>query len=330
MNIDQEDLQFLGMFGILRESLRIISSKINIFSKITLAFILPLSIILLAHFIVFQIFLYGFLSRVQDFPLFPKGNPDHDRITHEVYTQFILFWLSNAAFFTLLLLLSLLSTSAVVYTIACLYTSKEITFNKVLSVITKVWKRLTLTFIWGFAIIFVYNLVADLIMYPILGQADFWSPRKFFAILMSLLVLYFIGFVCVGTIWYLATVVSVMENSSGIKAMIKSKDLIKGKMGFSVCFSIVISFCFLALLVLFEISFVGGVLVIVPIAFLCLLLLSMVILIGLVIQTVFYFVCKSYHHENIDKSSLANHLEEYLGEYVPLYEKDVQLEEVKV
>ncbi|KAM7511168.1 hypothetical protein LguiB_010043 [Lonicera macranthoides] len=52
------------------------------------------------------------------------------------------------------------------------------------------------------------------------------------------------------------------------------------------------------------------------------------ILFGLVFQTIIYFVCKSYHHENIDKSALSNHLEDiYLGEYLLLKPKDVQLEQ---
>ncbi|GAU34592.1 hypothetical protein TSUD_15070 [Trifolium subterraneum] len=39
---------------------------------------------------------------------------------------------------------------------------------------------------------------------------------------------------------------------------------------------------------------------------------------------------QSYHHENIDKSALADHLEVYLGEYVPLTAKDVQLENYRI
>lgn len=53
-------------------------------------------------------------------------------------------------------------------------------------------------------------------------------------------------------------------------------------------------------------------------------------LIALVVQTVIYLVCKSYHHENIDKSILADHLEVYLGEYVPLNGKAVQMESLSV
>jgi uncharacterized membrane protein len=63
---------------------------------------------------------------------------------------------------------------------------------------------------------------------------------------------------------------------------------------------------------------------------LSLLMLLVLYLFGLVIQTVIYFVCKSYHHENIDKSALSDHLEVYLGEYVPLKSKDVQLEQFDV
>ncbi|KAL3339787.1 hypothetical protein AABB24_028414 [Solanum stoloniferum] len=38
----------------------------------------------------------------------------------------------------------------------------------------------------------------------------------------------------------------------------------------------------------------------------------------------------SYHHENIDKSALSDHLEVYLGEYEPLKSQDVQMESYQV
>ncbi|KAE7998319.1 hypothetical protein FH972_002877 [Carpinus fangiana] len=63
-----------------------------------------------------------------------KYNKLSDILTHEVIT----FFLFKAACFTFLLILSLLSTFAVVYTIACIYTNQEVTFNKVMSVIPKV------------------------------------------------------------------------------------------------------------------------------------------------------------------------------------------------
>lgn len=46
--------------------------------------------------------------------------------------------------------------------------------------------------------------------------------------------------------------------------------------------------------------------------------LVIVNLVGLLVQSVFYYVCKSYHHQGIDKLALHDHLGGYLGEYVPL------------
>jgi hypothetical protein len=43
-----------------------------------------------------------------------------------------------------------------------------------------------------------------------------------------------------------------------------------------------------------------------------------------------YLVCKSYHHESIHKSNISDHLEVYLGDYVPLKAIDVQMEQFEV
>ena len=55
--------------------------------------------------------------------------------------------------------------------------------------------------------------------------------------------------------------------------------------------------------------------------------LVIVNLVGLLVQSVFYYVCKSYHHQGIDKSALYDHLGGYLGEYVPL-KSSIQMEDL--
>ncbi|KAF9682697.1 hypothetical protein SADUNF_Sadunf05G0135600 [Salix dunnii] len=47
----------------------------------------------------------------------------------------------STAHLTLFLIFSLLSTAAVVYTIACIYTDREVSFNKVMSGVPRVWKH---------------------------------------------------------------------------------------------------------------------------------------------------------------------------------------------
>ncbi|KAF8412684.1 hypothetical protein HHK36_000652 [Tetracentron sinense] len=47
--------------------------------------------------------------------------------------------------------------------------------------------------------------------------------------------------------------------------------------------------------------------------------LVIVNLVGFLVQSVFYYVCKSYHHQGIDKSALHDHLGGYLGDYWESY-----------
>ncbi|PHT45537.1 hypothetical protein CQW23_14695 [Capsicum baccatum] len=130
------------------------------------------------------------------------------------------------------------------------------------------------------------------------------------------------------------TVITVLEDSYGVKAMLKSKDLLKGKIRIALVFFFKFNLSLGVLNFIFKKFVVHGgnhhmhlgMLYRVGVGFLCLLLLLTLMLFGLVIQSIIYFVCKSYHHENIDKSALSDHLEVYLGEYEPLKSRDVQME----
>ncbi|OIW03302.1 hypothetical protein TanjilG_09949 [Lupinus angustifolius] len=187
-----------------------------------------------------------------------------------ITSEWITFWLFKIVYFTFFLL----STSAVVYTIACIYTAKEITFKKVISVVPKVWKRLMLTFLSTFAAFVAYNLITLVVIILCgitMGRNERISGKIIVFVIIA--IFYLNGFVYLTLVWQLASIVTVLEDCYGFKAMKKSKELIK---------------------------------------------------------TVLYFMCKSYHHENIDKSTLADHLEAYLGEYVPLTAKEVQMEQYQV
>ncbi|KAJ6908291.1 hypothetical protein NC651_018660 [Populus alba x Populus x berolinensis] len=323
MDREQEELRFLGFFGIFKESFKIVLTWRKIFSQITLALILPLSFIFLAHMQISQLIFFNI-----------PGTPKHDKLSDNISAEWTAFWLFKFAYFTFLLILSLLSTSAVVYTIACIYTAKPITFKKIMSVVPKVWKRLMVTFIWSFAVVVLYNIIAAVVFLTLWTQVVFHVNAIGFriAVLVALIIIYSVGMLYITIVWHLASVVSVLEDVYGIKAMIKSKNLIKGQMGVTVAVFIVVGVCFVGIQLLYEFFVVLnkplGVRIGVGIA--CFFLLCKVMLFDLVIQTVLYFVCKSYHHENINKSSLSDHLEVYLGEYVALKSKDVQMEQLQV
>ncbi|XP_075662989.1 uncharacterized protein LOC142632482 [Castanea sativa] len=327
MDRAQEELQFLGFFGIFKESFKIIFSRRKIFSQITLALVVPLSFIYLAQIQISELLFSKIIDHNRALDNTPKNSTNYENLSHRISADWAYLWLFRIAYFTILLILSLLSTSAVVYTVACIYTAKEITFKKVMSVVPKVWKRLMVTFLWSFAILFVYNIVAIVIIGLL---AVFFSNSVIgIVIIIILVILYLVGFVYISIVWQLASVVSVLEAIRGIQAMKKSKTLIKGKMGVAVAFFILLYTCFVGIDLVFEnivvLENVPDIAIRIVVGILSFLFLFKLILIALVVQTVVYFVCKSYHHQTIDKSALADHLEAvYLGEYVPL-RKDVQL-----
>ncbi|XP_026450671.1 uncharacterized protein LOC113350762 [Papaver somniferum] len=200
-----------------------------------------------------------------------------------------------------------------------------------------------------FFILVVYNFLAIFLSYSVVVLTiglEGENVKTTVTLLIIILVPYFIGLVYISVVWQLASVVSVMEESYGIKAMLKSRALIKGKIWVSSFIFIKLQILFIGILMAFKALVVHGYsfgdFFVIRYSFgiwgrICLgiffiVLLTLLIHFALVIQTVIYFVCKSCHHENIDKSGLAEHLEVYyLGDYVPLMrDKDVQLEQFHV
>ncbi|XP_057433901.1 uncharacterized protein LOC130726614 [Lotus japonicus] len=301
MDTEQEEMQFLGLFGVYRESSKIIVSCRKIFSQITLTLILPLTFILLIHLQLSNMI---------------------------ISSEWATYWLLELTYITFLLIFSLLSTSAIVYTVASIYTARDITFRGVLSVVPRVWKRLMVTFLSTFVALFIYNFVAFFVL-VILALTGL---RRSYAIPIMVVmgIFYIAGFVYLTVIWLLASVVTVLEDFYGFKAMMKSNELIKGKMGLSILIVLMLNVPSSLIYLLFNKLVVQGMKLgyveRTAYGILCLILLSHMLLFGLVIQSVLYFVCKSYHHQNIDKSALSDHLEVYHGEYEPLKAKGVQLE----
>ncbi|KAH0683393.1 hypothetical protein KY290_021986 [Solanum tuberosum] len=340
MDREQEEMQFLGLFDIYIEAYKVINQWKKIFSQITLSLILPMSFIFLAHMEVYHLFFSDLKHSESQLRHTHTGTAKYNKISDHIDSELTSLWLFIIVYFTILIIFSLLSTSAVVYTIASIYTSREIGYKKVMSVVPKVWKRVMVTFLCAFLCFFIYNLVSFFLLalwfvwaFSMRGENDGLANLIF--VIMA--IVYVVGSVYLSVIWHLASVVTVLEDSYGVKAMIKSKDLLKGKMRIALFFFFKFNLLFGILNFVFKKFVVHGshhmhlgMLYRVGVGLFCLLLLFTLMLFGLVIQTIIYFVCKSYHHENIDKSALSDHLEVYLGEYEPLKSQDVQMESYQV
>ncbi|XP_057451333.1 uncharacterized protein LOC130743209 [Lotus japonicus] len=323
MERDQENMQFLGLVGVYKESYMIMISWKKIFSLITLILILPLSVIFL--FMEVSPHFCGDISYYSKPHFVPRIHPRHtDETISSQLLSFILFKLEYFVVFVLMGCFSLHPTSAVVYTVTSVYTdgSDGVTFNKVMNIVPKVWKRLVITFVCTILAFFVYNVVVRLVIifiWPIIIREKNYGT----VIYVVIWVLDSLGLLYLTTIWQLANVVSMLEDSCGFKAMMKSNELIKGKKFLSIIINYMSNYSFFSIQLLFsevvlngwkmqvDVGFVWRI----PLGVLCVLVFCFMFLLMLVIQTVLYFVCKSYHHETIGKSALSEQLEVYQGEH---------------
>ncbi|XP_042498811.1 uncharacterized protein LOC122077092 [Macadamia integrifolia] len=319
MDLAPEQLQYLTTTEVLKESVTIPKSSPKTFSLITLTLVFPLSFAVLAH----SLFTHPLLRQIE------TQSPSNPKLPQE-WARLLVFQFCYLIF---LFAFSLLSTAAVVFTVASLYTSKPVSFTSTIYAIPRVFKRLLITFLWVALLMIVYNFVFIASLVTLIIAIDNKSSLLFLFAL-ALILVSLVVHVYITALWHLASVVSVLEPVYGIAAMRKSKDLLKGKtrmaavlvFGYlSICGAI--GGVFVSFVVhggqnsgVFVRIVVGGVLVGV---------LVIVNLIGLLVQSVFYYVCKSHHHQGIDKSALCDHLGGYLGDYVPL-KSSVQMESMEI
>ena len=225
----------------------------------------------------------------------PKYNKLSDIFTHEVIT----FFHFKAAYFTFLLILSLLDLLLHRRLHHCMY------LHRLGSNFRQSYERHPkgLEAAYGHLPLYFHRLPRlqhsrTFIFITLLVL--FIESRKFLVPMLILLsIFYFVGFVYMTIAWHLASVVTVLEDTCGIAAMIKSKNLIKGKTRVATVIFLTLIVSFWLIQVVFENLVVHGepmgMVSRVAYGIICLLLLFKMILFRLVIQTVIYLVCKSYH-----------------------------------
>ncbi|OAY77421.1 hypothetical protein ACMD2_14759 [Ananas comosus] len=194
--------------------------------------------------------------------------------------------------------------------------------------------RLFRTFLWVSLLMLLYNVAFGLSVLLLLLLSDARSAASLL-LLAAVVVAFLAAHVYISALWHLASVVAVLEPVCGLAAMAKSRQLLRGRTRVAaVLVTAYLAACglvaslFRAAVVKYPDEegsiwvsplgkvLVGGALV---------ALLVLLNLLGLLVQSIFYYVCKSFHRQPIDKTALFDHLGGYLGEYVPL-KSSIQME----
>jgi len=127
----------------------------------------------------------------------------------------------------------MLSTAAVMYTVASIHTANEVSFAKAMTVIPRVWKHLALTLLWFFAVVLAhttaYIMVFFLLIYTV-GFDKYVNSRDLLLGSVQILAVFFCVLVYINMVGYLASVISMLqEKYYGLDATEERKRLFKGK-----------------------------------------------------------------------------------------------------
>lgn len=309
-----EDLQKLGGIQIVKESINIPRSSPKTFFLLMLTLVFPLSLGILAHNVIAS-YLFNYVT---DASGAAADSPDQNLSTTP--SRMCLFFAYQFINVIFLFTFSLLSTGAMVFTFASLYISKP---TSSLRAIPLAFRRLFVTFFYISLLIFFFHLLffATLIFLILLLVMH---PHTYVLVfVVSVLTAFLLAYVYISALWHLASVITVLEPVQGLDAMVKSHQLLQGK----AWLASVLVFVHLALCTATGFAFcsvmsegwpedklwarilIGLVLVVVLMA---------VNLVGLLVQSVFYYLCKSHHNQTVDRTALYERLGGYVGDYVPL------------
>lgn len=323
MEKDAEELQLLGPFGIIREACNILrSSCTKLLGQLTLSLLLPLSFAVLSHTLVSQpllrkigwngvIFNYQmeFGSYTSESTLWELTSGSRDLIVFvAVVTIFIYVF-------------RMLSTATVVYTVASIYTAeaKNLSYARVIRIVPRVWNRLVITYLWDFIIFLAFYNASGLALFLLTffcRETGYKLNSEGFVCSSILITLIFLcADVYISTVWNLASVVSVLEDKyHGLGTMWKSKNLMKGKLMTALALAIFYFIFTRGFGEFFWYAVVNGrdngmgIAARAVYAILLVGLLCFVNLMGLLTQSVLYFVCTSYHLlEKIENKHLEIH-----------------------
>lgn len=330
MDTKQEEMQAIGFFGVYREAYKIVVTWRKIFTQITFTLILPIVFFVLAQALVSEI-LYAnspiskhkLLDHRSEYSIVINPLEDY-KLSNLSASQSLTRLRFKAASYIYLLCVSCISTSAAVYATARFFTGKKVTFKEaMISAFPNVWKRLFINFCC-LLVAYLFFGVMVLIVFVCWGMLMNTSTELRASIGLVgtgvLMVLSLVGFLYIKIVWQLTDVVAVLEDVKGFQAMKRSKALTKGRMSMAIAMYFNYSITLFVVKIAFQKMFVHGSYLgeieRIGSGVVWILLLNILSLFGRVVETVFYFVCKSYHHETTDMTLVLQSDDDQLEVYL--------------
>lgn len=302
-----DDFHSMSALEILRETVWILRFNSMGFISIMALLILPVSAVLLSNVLVNQSLVRRLTVRL--LLVVRSSGISLGHFVKQYGHKFSEKVVAAAVSFPLCATFLLLSKAAIVYAVDCTYSREQFDSLKFYMIMTNIWKRIVFTYLWVWTVIsgcvtlFLLLLVAISTMFSMSGLPS--NLILYPAVVVGMIFAIILAN-CV-VICNIAIVISVLEDVSGPQALLRSRSLIKGKT--QVCLLI-----FLGTTV--GMAFVEGLFDhrVKTLSYgdgssriwegpLLVVMYSFLLLLDSMMNTVFYFCCKSYRIETYNEES---------------------------
>ncbi|KAI9125589.1 hypothetical protein K1719_003007 [Acacia pycnantha] len=221
---------FSGCVRILRESHLLLLKNKSLMASIALLMLLLHSFIVSCKFFFLRLILKDFaMKETRLFFTSPKTSQYTNLVT--AMTEDVRLFAALGWFFLLLLSTASLFASATIVLASTITYGKGnlLSFRDLLSRVFKPWKRVIITWFYIFVFDLGYLVLSFISIFSF--AVNFASPYRptTFVYVVSIPVLAFL--VYIGVVWNMSVVVSVLEEKSGLEAIGKSSQILKGLKG---------------------------------------------------------------------------------------------------
>lgn len=218
----------LDFVGILRETLKLFLKNVKLMSCIILLIISFSSILLVSHMYSIKPLLIDFNLNAALLPSTVAGTPDFNHLLVTLKEDLRLFVGLEWLFISASCFASLFFTTASILASGVTYRGQDLSVKELLSRAVKSLKRPFVTWFYVTLLDLGFYLFIIVFLLPLLLTFDLTYTTPAFSKTIFLLALVFQAYLAV--VWNLALVVSVLEEKSGIEALGKAGQLIKGSM----------------------------------------------------------------------------------------------------
>ncbi|PIA46427.1 hypothetical protein AQUCO_01500158v1 [Aquilegia coerulea] len=313
MDFQRTQFQSLGFFGIYKEAYKTIISAKKIFTLITLAMIFPLSASTFSYLHIMHFLLYKIVDNCDALLPAPGSAADKGILDHlpSFFLWIITFGIASFSYVFVISIFYLLCTTTVLYTQSCVYSGKDMIVKTLLNVVhPKVSKR----FLNYVQMMLFHQFVVLSILTPVWLWTSAERCNCYVMVLRGTLVVTLvdvIGCAIYNPFWHLVCVKSIFEDMSATQARALIFGSNNGKFWFA--HNVVVAIQHFMIISFYVLVFTCdkslGIASKETYGIIYILLHSIMILLGLVVQNIIYFIYyKAYHGESIDKSCQTDHV----------------------